>query len=314
MTRLLCIVGPTASGKSDLAVEVALRWDAEVISLDASQVYRGLDIGTGKVTDEERRGVPHHLLSCVEPDEHFDAGVFSARADKLIAEIAQRGKRVVICGGTGFYLVALVQGLCEAPRVSNEVNTRLQTRIEAGEVETLHAELSEVDPISAAKIMPRDKQRIQRALGVYLSEGKSLSDWHAEHTITENRYPALILGLDPPRELLNKRIALRVDAMWDQGFLEEVRGLKEAGYAAALNSMGAIGYRLALSVLEGELEERQAREKMLFATRQYARRQRRYFDRQLPTQWVEPQPGAVKVHYDEIAARVDAWWSEDAHA
>jgi tRNA dimethylallyltransferase len=283
-----------------------------VISLDASQVYRGFDIGTGKISHAEQRGVPHHLLSNVEPDEHFDAGVFSKRADELIAEISARGKRVVICGGTGFYLVALLRGLCEAPRVSSEVDAQLKARIEAGEVETLHAELSEVDPTSAAKIMPRDKQRIQRALGVYLSGGKSLTTWHEEQETSEDRYPALILGLDPPRELLNKRIALRVDSMWDQGFLEEVRELRDAGYTAMLNSMGAIGYRLALAALEGDLEERQAREKMLFATRQYARRQRRFFDRQLPTQWVEPVKGAVKINYDDVATQIEAWWGEDA--
>lgn len=312
LSKLLCIVGPTASGKSDLAVEVALRWDAEVISLDSSQIYRGFDIGTGKVTEAERRGVPHHLLSFVDPTERFNAGVYIQRADEVISDLQKRGKRVVLCGGTGLYLQLLLRGICAAPQVSAEIEASLEARLEREGVEALHAELDKVDPHLAQKLEMRDRQRILRALGVYLSVGRPLSALQEEHRFADERYPALILGLDPPRALLNERIARRVDAMWEAGFLEEVRGLRDAGYTHLLRSMGAIGYRLALATLEGELTETEAREKMLFATRQYAKRQRRFFNSQLETQWIEPPTGQVKVTYAEIAERVEAWWSDDA--
>ena len=309
LSPLLCIVGPTASGKSDLAVELALVYQAEIISLDASQVYKGFDIGTGKITKEEMRGVPHHLIDCVEPDERFDAGVFVQKADILIKEIHARSKRVVICGGTGLYLKALLQGLCEAPSVHSEIEAQLEARLDQGEVEILHAELAKVDPQTAAKLMPRDRQRISRALGVYLSHGVVLSELQAQHQFAEERYPALIIGLDPPRERLNERIARRVQLMWTLGFLDEVKMLNNAGYQSALRSMGAIGYRLALAALEGEMTIAEAQEKMLYATRQYARRQRRYFDKQLPTQWVQPPSGEDKVKIEQITPLVDSWWA-----
>ena len=308
-SSLLCIVGPTASGKSDLAVELALAYQAEIISLDASQVYKGFDIGTGKVTVEEMRGIPHHLLDCVEPDERFDAGVFVQKADQIIADIHARSKRVIICGGTGLYLKALLKGLCEAPGVHSEIEAQLEARLNLGEVETLHAELAKVDPQAASKIMPKDRQRISRALGVYLSHGVPLSDLQAQHQFAEERYPALILGLDPPRERLNERIARRIEQMWSMGFLAEVQELSDAGYQSALRSMGAIGYRLALAVIEDEMTIAEAQEKMLYATRQYARRQRRYFDKQLPTEWVQPKLGEDKVKVEQVTTLVDAWWS-----
>ena len=309
LSPLLCIVGPTASGKSDLAVELALVYQAEIISLDASQVYKGFDIGTGKITKEEMRGVPHHLIDCVEPDERFDAGVFVQRTDELIKEIHARSKRVIICGGTGLYLKALLQGLCEAPSVHSEIEAQLEARLNQGEVEILHAELAKVDPQAAAKLMPRDRQRISRALGVYLSHGVVLSELQAQHQFAEERYPALIIGLDPPRERLNERIARRVQQMWTLGFLDEVKMLNAEGYQSALRSMGAIGYRLALAALEGEMTIAEAQEKMLYATRQYARRQRRYFDKQLPTQWVHPPSDEDQVKIEQVTPLVDSWWA-----
>ena len=307
--KLLCLVGPTASGKSDLAVEVALRYDAEVISVDASQVYRGFDIGTGKVTQAEMRGVAHHLIDCNEPDERFDAGVFVERADRVIREVHARGRKLVLCGGTGLYLKALLQGLCEAPTVHAEVEFEIEERMKIEGVESLHTELMNVDPQAASKIMPRDKQRIGRALGVFLSHGVALSELQAQHQFSAERYQTLIIGLDPPREHLNERIAKRVKLMWESGFLDEVRSLRDHGYQSALRSMGAIGYRLALSALEGELSNSEAQEKMLYATRQYARRQRRYFDRQLPTVWVAQSANEHKVTVNQISSMIDDWWS-----
>jgi len=286
---LLCVVGPTASGKSALAIRLARELDAEVISVDASQVYRGLDIGTGKVRYEELEGVPHHLLDVVDPDERFDVSRFIQLAERSIYELQARGKRVILCGGTGLYFKGLLYGLCEAPPVSDEVRASLSARIEAGEVERLHEELMAVDPSLGARLNPRDKQRVERALGVFLTTGVPLSDSQGSHGFESLRAPTLMLGIDHERAELNERIERRVEAMWRGGFLQEVEALKRRGYGEALQSMGAIGYRLAMQVLEGELTQSEASTKMVYASRQYARRQRRYFDRQLPTHWLNPR-------------------------
>lgn len=283
---LLCVVGPTASGKSALAIKLAQVLDAEVISVDASQVYRGLDIGTGKVRYEELEGVPHHLIDVVDPDERFDVSRFIQLAERSSYELQARGKRAILCGGTGLYFKGLLYGLCEAPPVSDEVRVSLSARIEAGEVEQLHAELMAVDPTLAERLNPRDKQRIERALGVYLTTGVPLSASQSSHGFELLRAPTLMFGIDHERAELNERIERRVEAMWAGGFLQEVEALKRQGYGEALQSMGAIGYRLAMQVSSGELAQPEAVTKMIYATRQYARRQRRYFDRQLPTHWL----------------------------
>ena len=300
---LVCVVGPTASGKSALAIQLAQRWGAEVISVDASQVYRGLNIGTAKITTEEMRGVPHHLIDCVEPDESFDVARFCKEAERLISECFARKTPVILCGGTGLYFKALLFGLCEAPPISAEVKERLDDRIRAGEVEDLHRELMEVDPHAAQRIMPRDKQRVERALGVYLTTGVPLSVAQAKHGFKLQRFPTYMVGIDHPRDLLNHRIEQRVELMFEGGFIEEVKALKEAGYAAQLQSMSAIGYRLMLAVLDGQLSLEDARQKTIFATRQYARRQRRYFNKQLPTQWIEPP-----INYEQVFKKVDELW------
>jgi 3-phosphoshikimate 1-carboxyvinyltransferase len=307
---LLCVVGPTASGKTALAARLAARLNAEVISVDASQVYEGLDVGTGKARGAELGGVPHHLLDVVSPREPFDAARFVELATRAVLELAARGRRAVLCGGTGLYFKALLYGLCEAPPVDAGVRARLKARIEAGEVEALHAELAAVDPESASRLMPRDKQRIERALGVFLTTGRPLSASHEAHGFSALRAPVLMWGLDPAREVLNERIEGRVRGMWEGGFLEEVVGLREAGLSGALQSMGAIGYRLASRHLDGELLRGEAIEQMVFATRQYARRQRRYFDHQLPTEWLPPSFDPRADDLEGLVARAEAFFRE----
>lgn len=287
---LLCIVGATASGKSALAIQLAQKYNAEIISVDASQVYRWLDIGTGKITTAQQSLIPHHLIDCANPDEKFDAGLFCQKADACIADIWQRGKRVILCGGTGLYFKALFYGLCATPEIDEGVKTQIQNRINQGELSKLYDELLEVDPILAQKLDPQDKQRIERALCVYLSTQKPLSAWQAEHGFQVQRYAGLCLGIHWDREVLNQRIALRIQEMFDQGFIEEVRSLMDQGYHQALQSLSAIGYRLVADALAHEnptLALKEAQEKMLFATRQYARRQERFFEYQLPTYWLD---------------------------
>ena len=284
---LLCIVGPTASGKSALALTLAERWGAEIISLDASQVYQGMDIGTAKVSVEEQARVKHHLLDCVAPDESFTAADFCARAGPLIERLYEGGQRVILCGGTGFYLNALLYGLWDAPPADPTISAELGARRAREGAAALHRELAELDPESAARLHPNDGYRIERALGFFLTHQRSISAARASHQ-RRSRYPHLILGLDPPREVLNARIEQRVHEMIRAGLFEEVEGLQRSGYQASLKSMGAIGYRLALSHLEGAISQADFVEQTAAATRQYARRQRRYFNRQLSTHWLAP--------------------------
>ncbi len=285
--KLLCIVGPTATGKTALAIALARRWGAEILGADASQVYRGMDIGTGKASPEELGEVQHHLIDVVEPSELFDAGRYLEAADLALQEIQERGRRVIVCGGTGFYLRALLHGLCATPPVAPEIISQLQARHAAGELEALHQELKELDPESAARIAPRDAQRTLRALGVVLSSGKNLSAWQREHAFAPERHEALIFGLRRPREQLRERIATRVHQMVAAGFLEEVRGLMAVGFAPQLRSMGALGYRHLAAVIDGELSLDEALTRTITATRRYAKRQSTWFSKVEGLRWLD---------------------------
>ncbi|MCB9522266.1 MAG: tRNA (adenosine(37)-N6)-dimethylallyltransferase MiaA [Myxococcales bacterium] len=304
---LLCIVGPTAVGKTGLAIDLCRRYGAELVGADASQVYRGMDVGTGKATPEELGEVRHHLIDVVDPDQPFDAGAFMRHADAAIADITARGKRVVVCGGTGLYLQALLRGLCDAPPTKPEIQAELRAAITAGEHAALHAELSRVDPAAAARIAPLDGQRIERALGVYRSTGRPLSAWQAEHRFAEPRYPHRILGLERPRPALNARIERRLDQMIAQGFEAEVARLVDVGYGPALRSMTALGYRHFAASAAGEMSRAEARRQTLVATRRYAKRQLTWFRRVEGVQWFTPpvDPG-------EIAAYVAGLWPPGA--
>ncbi len=256
---ILCIVGATASGKSALAVEIAKSYQAEIISVDSSQVYRSLDIGTGKITVQEMDGVPHHLIDVVDLNQGFDAGLFCEKADECIQKIWQKNKRVILCGGTGLYFKALFYGLCATPQVDLQITQSLRDQIEKGELYSLYEQLKQVDPIMAMKLNPEDKQRIERALSVYLSTQKPLSAWQDEQ-IKQQRYQGLFLGIHWERELLNQRIQQRIDLMFKQGFVQEVESLLAKGDIDQLQALSAIGYRLvaqALAESQGDPKQRE---------------------------------------------------------
>jgi tRNA dimethylallyltransferase len=279
MSPLLVIVGPTAIGKTRLAIDLARRWNAEIVGCDASQVYRGMTIGTGKATAEELAGVPHHLLDVVDPGQHFDAMTYARLADTAIADIRARHRQVIVCGGTGLYLRALLEGLSDAPPTPPEVRAELQARIAAGELAQLYAELAQVDPPTAQRLAPTDTPRIERALGVFRSTGKPLSQWHAEQAARAPRHPSRIVRLTCERAVLGTRIEKRVRQMFASGLVDEVRGLLAMGVDPAHKCMAALGYRPVAAHLQGALSLDAARAETVLRTRQYAKRQETWFKR-----------------------------------
>ena len=284
---LLCIVGPTGVGKTAVAIDLCRRYDAEIVGVDASQIYRGMTIGTGKATPAELGGVRHHLIDVADPDDPWDAMRYARAADEAIADIRARGHNVVVCGGTGMWLRALLHGLCPAPPLSAEVREALHARITAGEVEALHRELAEVDPVAAARIRSQDAQRIERALGVHQTTGKALSAWQAEHGFGELRHPHQIIGVRRPRAELVRRIDRRLKTMFAEGFVDEVKALTAQGYGPSLRALSALGYRYIAAALAGEMTMADAQERTLIATRRYAKRQMTWFKKNEQLHWVE---------------------------
>ena len=273
--RLVVIVGPTGAGKTRLSLELAARTGGEVISADSQQVYQGMDIGTGKASAEERARVPHHLLDVVRPDEDMTAARFIELADLAIADVAARGKTVIVCGGTGLYVRALLLGLFDGPPASPEVRAQLTAIAEHEGGAALHAELLRVDPAAAAKIEPNDLKRVIRALEVFRITGEPMSAHQArhDHKSTPPRYPARIVGLAPEREDLYKAIDARVDAMLAAGLETEVEALREQGYRPPLRSQQAIGYAELHAVRDGTVDRSRAIELIKRNSRHYARRQ-----------------------------------------
>lgn len=291
MTRLLVIVGPTASGKSALALDLAQSAGADILSADSQQVYRGMDIGTGKLPAAERALVPHHLIDVVDPDDTMTAARFVSLADAAIARIrlSTPERPIIVAGGTGLYVRALLFGLFAGP----PADAALRSRLSAQGAPALHARLREVDPEAAARIQPNDLRRLIRALEVFELTGRPISQHQREHDVRHAppRYPARWIGLAPPRAELAARIEARVDGMFAAGLEGEVRGLAER-YPLDLRAFDAIGYRELRDVVRRDLDVEAARAQMKAATRRYARRQLGWFRSEPTITWYNA-PGAV---------------------
>jgi tRNA dimethylallyltransferase len=286
--RIVVIVGPTASGKTALALELvsAVRergGDAEIVSADSQQVYRGMDIGTAKAAHAERARVAHHLIDVVSPSEEMTAARFVALADAAIAGIAARGHHPIVAGGTGLYVRALLHGLFEGP----PADAALRARLEREGAAALHARLSQVDPVAAARIDAGDLRRIVRALEVFELTGTPISAHQRAHDIRRapRRYPARVVGLDPPRAELRRRIDERVQAMLAGGLIEETRGLAAAGHDLSRRAFDAIGYREVRAHLSGELAREALAPAIAAATRRFARRQLAWFRSEPEVAW-----------------------------
>ena len=286
LPRLLVLAGPTASGKSALAVELAARLGGEIVNADSQQLYRGLDVGTAKPSAAERARVPHHLLDLCAPGEGMDAVRWAALADRAVADIAARGRFPLVVGGTGLYLRALLHGVVAAPGRDPALRARLEAEAERDGRPALYARLREVDPAAAARIRPMDLVRVVRALEI-AAGGVRPSELHAAHGFRAERYAATLLALDPPRAELHARIDARVRAMFEGGLLDEARAL-EARFGAALPARLPIGYPEAVECLRGLLSPEEAIRRVQVAHRRYARRQIVWLRRERGVEWIAP--------------------------
>ncbi len=295
----IALMGPTASGKSALALEWAAQLGAEIVSVDSALVYRGLDIGAAKPDAADRAAVPHHLVDVRDPWQAYSAADFADDARAAIAAIVARGRIPVLAGGTGLYFHALLRGLSDMPAADAGVRAAIAAEAASEGWASLHARLAAIDPVAAARIHATDAQRIQRALEVYRLSGRTISDWQADHAggTGSGRLPLRVLRLVlAPRDRgeLHARIARRFDAMLAQGFLDEVRRLRAlprlAGHPAPLElpALRAVGYRQAWEHLDGATDAAAFRDRAIFATRQLAKRQLTWLRRELDARWFDP--------------------------
>jgi len=306
--RLVVLSGPTAVGKTGLALELARRLGAEIVNADSLQVYRYLDIGTAKPTAAARAAVPHHLLDVVDPDENYDAARYLAAADAAVEAIVRRGRLPLVVGGTGLYIRALLFGLCPVPAVPAVVRRQVREQLAAAGPEVLHRQLQRLDPETASRLHPRDRSRLTRALEVRLATGRSLREFQEAHRFARPRYRFLHLFLAGDREQLYRRIEERVDAMLAAGFLDEVRSLLDHGYDPGLKPLQSIGYRQLVLHLQGRLSLAEARRLIIRDTRRYAKRQFTWFARERGVQVVPA------TEWQRLAAMVDDFWRRSLEA
>jgi len=283
--ELLVVVGPTASGKSALAIALAERFGGEVVNADSVQIYTHFDVGSGKPSLEERSKVPHHLFDALDPLDAIDAGRYAQMADQVIADVRNRGRVPIVCGGTFLWVLALTHGLAELPAGDATVRARHAEEAERHGREALHARLALVDPKTAARLSPNDFVRVSRALEVYELSGRPLSELHEAHQFAHPRHRARLVGVAWSKEELAERISRRTRAFLASGWIDEVRSLVERGYRDA-RAMSSVGYKQVLDFIEGRLAENELVEAIDRATRVFARRQRTWLrDRQVL--WLE---------------------------
>jgi tRNA dimethylallyltransferase len=301
---LVAIVGPTASGKSSLAVWLAERLGGEVLACDSTQVYRYFNIGTAKPTPPECRGIPHHLIDLLEPDELITAGEYRRLASAALEDLRRRGRVPVFTVGTGLYLRALLEGLADAPARSEELRARLAESARERGAEYLHRILARLDATAAIRIAPRDEPKLIRAIEICLLTGKPITEVHRAGRAPLEGYRPIKLGLNPPREELRERIARRVRAMIEQGWLAELDSLAARGISTAARPFGFIGYRELAANREGKLPLDEAVAAIEMATRRYAKRQMTWFRKERGVEWFagfgdDPAISAAAVRYLE---------------
>ena len=285
---VIAIVGPTASGKSTLAIEVALQLNGEIINCDSVQVYQEIEIATAKVPLEERKGVPHHLIDFVSPNTNYTAGEWAREAAKKIEEIEARGRLPLLVGGTGFYLRALRRPLFVSPPTDESLRRRINRIRERHGPEHIHRLLNRIDPLAAQQFYPRDWPRVQRAIEVYLQTGKSIVDQKPDRPEPHESSRRLrILALNPPRDELYRRINERTEAHFAAGLVEEVQALLARNFSPSSNALGAHGYRRVVEYLQGWRDLQSAVEQTKLDVRHYAKRQLTWFRHEADVEWFD---------------------------
>ncbi|MBI5845813.1 MAG: tRNA (adenosine(37)-N6)-dimethylallyltransferase MiaA [Deltaproteobacteria bacterium] len=300
MIPLIIVAGPTGVGKTAAAIEIARALSAEIVSADAMAVYRYMDIGTAKPTKAEREAAPHHLIDVADPDEDYDAARFAAEAARAIGDISAKGRPVVVAGGTGLYLKALLYGLFDEGAKDPAVRENLKQELAELGPEALHARLESLDPATAAKIHVNDSYRTVRALEVISATGRPVSESRASHGFSRPLYRHLFFCINDDREALYERIERRVAAMMEAGLLDEVRGLLARGCGPELKSMRSIGYRHMVEALTGVSSLTDAVTRLCTDTRRLAKRQLTWFKAVPGLVWVSPGDTALMI---EMAAR-----------
>lgn len=305
MNSIICIAGPTASGKTALAVQIAKLTGGEVVNCDSMQIYRRMDIGTAKPTVEEREGIPHHMIDVAEPEEDYSVSRYCETAAPIVDDILARGKTAVIAGGTGLYMDSLIRGNSFAPFPSTGVREKLEERADREGTEPLLEELRAVDPETAARLHLSDRKRIIRALEVWLETGETISEHNRKTQEIPPRYTPIWLGLDfADRAELYERIDRRVDVMLEQGLVEEIRTLLNSGVSPSCTAMQAIGYKEFISALEGKITIEQAADQVRKSSRHYAKRQLTWHRRNPAMHWLKRQPGEGSMEIFEKARQV----------
>lgn len=309
MQPLVCLMGPTASGKTPLAIELVQRFPMDIISVDSAMVYRGMDIGTAKPDAETLKRAPHRLIDILDPSDAYSAGRFREDALREIAAIHAAGRIPLLVGGTMLYFRALLQGIAGMPTADASLRANLEARASVQGWEALHAELATIDKTAADRIHPNDSQRIQRALEVYLLSGKTITDWQAADTQALAGMQVYSLALAPSeRALLHARIAERFDLMLAQGFMDEVKSLMARGdLSPALPSIRSVGYRQAWAHLSGEVSFDVMREQAIAATRQLAKRQLTWLRAWPEVQWLVSDDEA---RLAKASVQLEAWLAE----
>ncbi|HHY65436.1 MAG TPA: tRNA (adenosine(37)-N6)-dimethylallyltransferase MiaA [Clostridiaceae bacterium] len=288
--KVIVIAGPTATGKTALAVELALQVGGEIVSADSMQIYRKMDIGTAKPTMEERQGIPHHMIDIVDPDEEYSVAQFKTDAEACIKDIIGRGKVPIVAGGTGLYINSLVYNINFSESTSDwDYRERLKNLAMEQGPETLHKMLEDIDPISARAIHPNNVKRVIRALEVYKTTGKPISSHKEVSREIPPPYDYKIFGLDLSRETLYSRIEKRVDKMMEMGLYEEVEGLLNEGYSPNLVSLQGIGYKEIISAIKGECSLKTAVDNIKKGTRHLAKRQITWFKKTEGLKWINAE-------------------------
>ena len=287
-TRVICVVGPTATGKTKMGVALAKRFGGEVVSVDSMQIYRGMTIGTAAPTAEETEGIPHHMVAVADPEESWSVARFTEQADACVRDILRRGKRPVLVGGTGLYLDSLLSGRTFAPGHSGgEIRRALQAELAAGGIEPLYRQLQQIDPEAAARLHLSDEKRILRALEVWRETGETITRHDARTRALPPKYQASFIGLTfRDRAHLYERIDRRVDTMVERGLLQEVERLLQRGLPESATALQAIGYKQFLSVYRGQTSAAEAVAEVKLRSRQYAKRQLTWLRRREDIHWI----------------------------